>query len=143
MSARRYAMIEMVHEHIIAELRQNARTDTVFVLTAILLNLVMLATNATIAATSKQSAIGTIIMIVLIVLVIVINLISVIGLLKGKVARHKLLEGLVRMYKDNGVDTYYDQSLLMSYDVRYTLFVIAVLSLGTIAILIPILTRVF
>jgi len=36
-------MIQRVHEHIIEELRTNTRTDTIFVLTAILLNLVTLA----------------------------------------------------------------------------------------------------
>jgi hypothetical protein len=136
-------MIEKVHEHIIGELRQNARTDTVFVLTAILLNLVMLATNATLAATSKQSAVATAIMVILIVLVIVINVISIIGLIKGKIARHRLLDGLIRMYKDKGVDNYYDASLLGSYDTRYTLFIIAIISLGSISVLIPILARVF
>ena len=30
-------MIERVHEHIITELQQNTRTDTIFILTAILL----------------------------------------------------------------------------------------------------------
>jgi hypothetical protein len=136
-------MIEKVHEHIIGELRQNARTDTVFVLTAILLNLVMLATNATLAATSKQSTIATVIMAILIVLVLVINVISIIGLTKGKVARHRLLDGLIRMYKDKNVDSYYDASLLGAYDTRYTLFIIVIIALGSISVLIPILTRIF
>jgi len=33
-------MIERVHEHIITELQQNTRTDTIFIIMAILLNLV-------------------------------------------------------------------------------------------------------
>ncbi|MBA7606344.1 hypothetical protein ES703_13492 [subsurface metagenome] len=36
-------MIERVHEHVIAELQQNTRTDTIFIVTAILLNLIILA----------------------------------------------------------------------------------------------------
>jgi hypothetical protein len=136
-------MIEKVHEHIVGELQQNARTDTVFVLTAILLNLIMLATNVTLAAASKQSAIATAIMAILIILVVVINAISIAGLIKGKIARHRLLGGLIRMYKDQGVDSYYDASLLSAYDTRYTLFIIAIVSLGIISVLIPILTRVF
>ena len=39
-------MIERVHEHLTGELRQNARTDTIFVLTAIALSLVVLAVNS-------------------------------------------------------------------------------------------------
>ena len=39
-------MIERVHEHLITELQQNTRTDTIFILTAILLNLVTLGINS-------------------------------------------------------------------------------------------------
>jgi O-antigen/teichoic acid export membrane protein len=42
-------MIERVHEHLTGELKQNARTDTVFVLAAILLNLVLLGINSSVA----------------------------------------------------------------------------------------------
>ena len=38
-------MLEQVHEHIIGELRQSARTDTVFVVTAIAFNLIVLGIN--------------------------------------------------------------------------------------------------
>ena len=43
-------MIERVHEHIMDELRTNTRTDTIFVLTAIALNLLTLGVNSAIAA---------------------------------------------------------------------------------------------
>ena len=136
-------MVERVHEHIVGELRQNSRTDTVFVLTAILLNLVMLAANATIAASSKQSAIATVVMAVLMVLVVVINIVAVVGLLKGKSMRHKLLDGVVLMYRDHNVDKYYDASLLKGYDTRYTLLILAIGSIGVISIVVPIITRIF
>ena len=53
-------MIERVHEHIIGELGTNARTDTIFVITAIILNLVTLGINSGLASsggdtTSKPS----------------------------------------------------------------------------------------
>lgn len=43
-------MIERVHEHIITELQQNTRTDTIFILTAILLNLIALGVNSGVAS---------------------------------------------------------------------------------------------
>ncbi len=43
-------MIERVHEHLLGELRQNTRTDTVFVLTAILLNLMVLGVNSAVGS---------------------------------------------------------------------------------------------
>lgn len=42
-------IIEQVHNHIISELQQNARTDKVFILTAIFLNLISLGINSAIA----------------------------------------------------------------------------------------------
>ncbi|MBI3040693.1 MAG: hypothetical protein HYY80_03455, partial [Chloroflexi bacterium] len=43
-------MIERVHEHIVFELGTNARTDIIFVLAAIILNLVSLGVNSGVAA---------------------------------------------------------------------------------------------
>jgi hypothetical protein len=34
-------MLKQVHEHIVSELQQNARTDTLFVVTAIAFNLIV------------------------------------------------------------------------------------------------------
>ena len=49
-------MIERVHEHIIDELRTNTRTDTIFVLTAIALNLLTLGINSGVAAAAGRHA---------------------------------------------------------------------------------------
>ena len=68
---------------------------------------------------------------------IVINFIVVIGLLKGKQTRIKLINGLLKMYKDQGVEGYYDASLLTNYATRYNLFLLAVVFTGLIAIVIP------
>ncbi len=49
-------MIERVHEHIITELQQNTRTDTIFILAAILLNLLSLGINSAVAQGSNKDA---------------------------------------------------------------------------------------
>jgi len=120
-------MIERVHEHIIAELQQNTRTDTIFILTAIILNLLALGVNAT----------TWIIFFTFLCLVIVINFVVVIGLLRGKETRIKLINGLLKMYKDQGVEGYYDASLLSNYSIRYNLFLLVVIFTGIIAIVVP------
>ena len=130
-------MIERVHEHIITELQQNTRTDTIFIITAILLNLVILATNSIMAAGEEQSATTTIVMVLFVCLLIVVNVVVIFGLLKGKQARLKLINGLLKMYKDQGVEGYYDASLLSSYNTRYNLFILAVVFLGMVAIVVP------
>ncbi len=131
-------MIERVHQHIISELQQNARTDTIFILTAILLNLVTLGINSGIAAGSNPTAATWTVFFTFIALLIVVNLVVIVGLSKGKQTRVKLLNGLLKMYADQGVEGYYDASLLSNYNTRYNLFTLAVVFTGLIAIVVPI-----
>ncbi|MFC1980804.1 hypothetical protein ACFLVN_00970 [Chloroflexota bacterium] len=130
-------MIERVHEHIIAELQQNARTDTVFILAAILLNLLTLGVNSGVASGRNNDATMWIVFFTFISLVIVVNFVAEIGLIKGRQTRMKLLDGLLKMYKDQKVDGYYDASLLSNYNTRYNLFLLTVLFTGLIALIVP------
>jgi len=130
-------MIERVHEHIIAELQQNTRTDTIFILTAILLNLLALGVNSAVSTGSDKDTTTWVVFFTFICLVIVVNFVVVIGLLKGKQTRVKLINGLLKMYKDQGVEGYYDASLLGSYSTRYNLFLLTVVFTGIIAIVVP------
>jgi len=130
-------MIQRVHEHIITELQQNTRTDTIFILTAILLNLLTLGINSAVASGSNKDTTTWIVFFTFVCLVIVVNFVVIIGLLKGKQTRLKLINGLLKMYKDQGVEGYYDVSLLSNYSTRYNLFLVAVVFTGLIAIVVP------
>ena len=130
-------MIERVHEHIITELQQNTRTDTIFILTAILLNLLALGINSAVASNSDRDATTWIVFFTFVALVIVINFVVEIGLIKGKQTRIKLINGLLKMYKDQGVEGYYDASLLSNYTTRYNLFMLVVIFTGVISIIVP------
>ena len=130
-------MIKRVHEHIIAELQQNTRTDTIFILTAILLNLLALGINSAVASNSDRDATTWIVFFTFVSLVIVINFVVEIGLIKGKQTRIKLINGLLKMYKDQGVEGYYDASLLSNYTTRYNLFMLVVIFTGLISIIVP------
>ena len=132
-------MIERVHQHIIEELQQNTRTDTIFIITSIFLNLLTLAVNSSVG--QGKSANRTTIMLIFVSLTIVVNLVVIIGILKGKQTRSKLLSGLIKMYKDQGVDGYYDSSLLVNYSTRYNLFILVVAFLGLIAIIVPFVAK--
>ena len=134
-------MIERVHEHIISELNTNARTDTIFVLTAIILNLVALGVNSGMASGRNNNSTATIVMFTFVVLILVVNFVAEIGLIRGRQMRRKLLDGLLKMYKDQGVEGYYDASLIGDYKTRYNLFMLAVLVTGIIAIVIPFIIR--
>ena len=69
---------------------------------------------------------------------IVINFVVVNGLLKGKQMRTKLITGLLKMYKDNNVEGYYDPTLLTNYATRYNLFLLAVSFTGIVALIVPV-----
>jgi len=131
-------MIEKVHTHIIAELEQNTKTDTIFILASILLNLIALAINSGVASSSDKCGPQWINFFTFMVLVIVVNLVAEVGIIKGKQTRQKLADGLIKMYKDQGVDGYYDSSLINNYQTRYNLFMLVVLITGIIAIIVPV-----
>ncbi len=134
-------MIEHVHKHIIAELHQNTRTDIIFIITAIFLNLIALGINSAMAGNSRDEVDLFVVMFIVVALLIVVNTIVIIGLLKGKQTRGKLIGGLVKMYEDQKVSGYYDKSLLVNYNTRYNLFILTVVFIGAIAIAIPFIVR--
>lgn len=134
-------MIEHVHRHITSELQQNTRTDTIFILTAILLNLITLAINSGMVEKSRTDNSMLIVMFLFVVLIVLVNIVVIFGLIKGKQTRMKLVSGLLKMYKDKEVDKYYDESLLGNYSVRYNLFIMVVTFTGLIAIVVPFVLR--
>ena len=137
-------MIKKVHQHIMNELQQSSRTDTIFVVTAVLFNLIVLAINSSVAgsaASEKASSSDDFVLIAFIFMAIIVNSISIVALNAGKNARNKLLQGLLSMYRDNEVDKYYDFSLLADYGKRYFLFTAVVLCLGIISVIVPLVIR--
>jgi hypothetical protein len=134
-------MLEHVHKHIISELQQSAKTDIIFILSSIALNLITLGINSGMVEKSRTDETLFMVMFIFVGLVILINIVAILGLLKGKQTRAKLLNGLITMYKDQQVDKYYDESLLSSYSVRYNLFIMVVVCTGVIAIIVPFVMR--
>ena len=134
-------MIDRVHQHIVSELQQGARTDTIFVVIAVLLNLVMLGISSGIAQESDENGTTAAVLGLFMALTVVVNIVAVLGLLKGKETRAKLLGGLLKLYADQHVDGYYDPALLQHYGTRYHLFILAVVCMGAVAIVVPLLLR--
>ena len=145
-------MLGQVHDHIVRELGESSRTDTIFVLTAIVFNLIVLAVNSGIstAAIAEESAaardpISTatydVMLAVFIIMTIVLNIVAVAALVLGRRNRRTLLNGLVAMYRDNDVDRYYDPSLMSNYGVRYLLFGGVIATLALTAVVVPLIIR--
>ena len=138
-------MLTQVHEHIVSELQQNARTDTIFVVTAIAFNLIVLAVNSAVAseaADTSANASQDLILGVFIIMSLLVNSIAVSALNFGRLTRGKLINGLLAMYRDNEVIQYYDASLVTSYSKRYLLFIGVVLCLAATGIVVPLIIRI-
>lgn len=140
-------MLQQVHEHIVGELDRGSRTDTIFVVTAIVFNLIVLAINSGVAASAASGDIGglstapDLILIVFVLMTLLVNLIATVALNVGARTRGRLLEGLVAMYRDNAVDKYYHPSMLTDSGIRYRLFTAVILLLASTAIAVPLIIR--
>ena len=85
-------MLDKVHEHIINELQQSSRTDTIFVLTAVVFNLIALAVNSGMAENANAQdykPTRDFILIIFILLTLVVNFISIKALMTGKKINNK------------------------------------------------------
>lgn len=77
-------MLEQLHKHITAELNQNARTDIIFLLAAIVLNLILLAVSSGSIEQSRTKNTFLVVLFIFVVLVILINIVAILDILKGK-----------------------------------------------------------
>src|SRR5688500_13693169 len=98
-------MLEKLHDHLIAELQQTARTDTVFVVSAVLFDLVALAINAAMA--SGKGVAGTLVFVVFLLITLCVNLCALVALTVGGDTRQRLLGGLAQLYQDQNIGKYY------------------------------------
>ncbi len=140
-------MLERLHEHIVDELGHSSRTDTIFIVVAVLFNLIALGINSAAAGTasnnSGSSQLATdAVLAVFILMTILVNTIALGGLYVGRQTRSKLLTGLMAIYADNHVDQYYDRSLISGYGTRYLLFGAVILVLAVTSIIVPLIIRV-
>ena len=137
-------MLDKIHDHIVKELGQSSRTDTIFVVTAILFNLVVLGVSSGISASAAEegaSVTSDLVLAVFILMTVLVNLIAMVALHLGRRTRRMLLDGLIGMYRDNHVEKYYDHALVSNYGTRYLLFGAVILTLGVTAIAVPLIVR--
>jgi hypothetical protein len=137
-------MLKEIHGHIVNELQQNSKTDTVFVVAAVLFNLVVLGINWSVAneaSRGNNTGQNDFILGLLIFGTVLINIFATRALVAGRSSREKLLLGLKQMYEDNDVAKYYDDDLLGTYQARYTLFTLVLVVLAAIAVAVPLIAR--
>ncbi len=137
-------MLDKIHDHIVSELGHSSRTDTIFVVTAIIFNLIVLGVNSGVSAAAVESDdtfVADLVLVVFILMTLLINVISVVALNLGRRTRKLLLDGLLGMYRDHDAEKYYNPLLISNYGVRYMLFGGVIFSLALTAIIVPLILR--
>jgi hypothetical protein len=149
-------MKERIHEQISQELKQATRLDMKIVITDIVVTLIlffmaMAFAESTVGSITSSltggltgfktaaslSAMPIVVMFVIIFVIAVINFFAVRTILHNRAQRARLNEGLMKLYKDEGVDQYYDGSIFKSYETRYRLFAVILGSLGIMSVIVP------
>jgi hypothetical protein len=144
-------MKERIQEQINHELKQAGRTDRLIIVIDIVITLIMFIIALTFAynsvgfnigvlggsVTKSLSAYSTLIMFVSLAAIVVINGYSVCALLKNKAQRSKLTDGLMKLYKEEGADQYYDGSTFKGYETRYNVLAVILTTLGAVTVILP------
>ncbi|MDA1191929.1 MAG: hypothetical protein O3A46_09640 [Candidatus Poribacteria bacterium] len=130
-------MLDRLHQHLLMELGQNTRSNAVFVLVSILMNLMTTAFNATLAADDR--VVTKAMLIVTMAVVVIVNITAIMGLQNGKEAKARLLNGLIRLYEQEQVAQFYDRELCDLYRVRYQLMMLSVIATGIVSFAIPLI----
>ena len=137
-------ILEQIHDHNVSELGHCSRTDTIFVVTAVVFSLVVLGINAIISGTAAEESAAPafdLVLFAFIAMTLLLNTISVAALVLGRRTRRMLLNGLLNMYHDNEVHKYYDSALLSNHGARYLLFCGVIVTLALTAIVVPLIIR--
>lgn len=137
-------MIEKLHDHMVNELQQSSRTDTIVLIVALIFNLIIIGTNSNTAQQTISeygNAYSGLLLVVFMVLSVVVNAIALVTLNNGRQTHDKLVKGLLAIYKDSQIDQYYDASLLEGYNKRYGLYQLVLIVLAITSLVIPMIIR--
>jgi hypothetical protein len=154
-------MKEAILEQMSKELKLATRIDLVTVIVAVAVTLTLFPVAAIFAASSVGSIAGslsggitgglagmvtktfnttpTIIMFVCLLAILAIDWCAARMLMSNKKQRAKVNEAMTKLYKDEGMDQYYDGSIFKSYETRYNLFVVIVAAVGALSIIVPLI----
>jgi cytochrome b subunit of formate dehydrogenase len=146
-------MKERIHEQISNELRQASRTDTTISVIAIVITFVMFGLALGFAFNTTRYNYGinysssnpsmnvvtyaTIIMFVSLVAIVLINWFSILALSANKTRKTKLTENLMKLYQEEGLNQYYDDTISKGYEARRNLFTAILVTIAASGVIIP------
>ena len=140
----RAVMLPLVHAHMEKALHQQSKTDATMIVTAIVFDLIMLAVNSMVAGSAGQRARdhpngpNDFYFYVFVLITLILNAITFSALNTSRESRNLLVDGLMRMYKDENVSMYFDARVMANYQKRYVHFEAVIFCLLVMSIVVPV-----
>ena len=132
-------MLPQLHQHVLSELDRSVRADTVFVFGAVVLDVVSIAVNSSLA--NSKGAAAEIVFWLFMCSIVAVTVIAAAALrngTKGCLAYH---EALLSMYENEGVSAYFPKAGIRTGVMRYRLYFGLVCLLGFMAITVPLVVK--
>ena len=132
-------MLPQIHQHILSELDRSVRADTVFVFGAVVLDIVSIAANSSLAD-SRGTAAGIVFWLFMgaVVAVTIIAAAALRNVTNGCLAYH---DAMLSMYEKQGVAEYFPNAGIRTGITRYRLYFGLVCLLGFVAIAVPLVVK--
>ena len=129
-------MLEQIHNHLLSELDRTSKGDTVFVVCAVLFDLMVLGVNSAVASGRPTSFI---IFVIFMAGAVIVTVAALIALVNGRTTHTLYHSALMRLYEEHNVAQYYPEAAVGKGRLRVTLYIIVVLAAGFLATTIPLL----
>ncbi|MBI2979659.1 MAG: hypothetical protein HYY41_02375 [Chloroflexi bacterium] len=135
-------MKEVMLDQMNADLEQSVQTDKTVIMIGMVLNVILLIANTSVAAGAHGPKAGLAIKLTFFVLtafLIILNVSVGYALLMGKKRRVKITERLEKFWEDEGLGKYQDTSISSGFATRGNLFTIILVALGAVALLVSLI----
>ncbi|WP_300427358.1 hypothetical protein [uncultured Thalassolituus sp.] len=132
-------MLEQVHSHLVKEMEQAARGDTIFLASAVIFNLVVLGVNSAVAA--GKSSLSILVFAIFVVGSIVMTISAIVALRNGAKACSIYRQALLHLYEENNVAKYWPHELELRSNLRFKLYFLIISLTGFMAVLVPVLVE--
>ncbi len=133
-------MIEKVHDYLVYELDRSSKSDTVFVISAVLFNILVMFINWAQASSIAAGRGSIAIFGIFLVGVLFVSGAALIALVNSKRICIRCHEALEKIYENEGVSDYFPKNMAILGNKRFVLSFIVVAGTGLIATLVPVIS---
>jgi uncharacterized membrane protein len=139
-------MKEKIHEQISSELKQASYNDATMTIIAVIVTLAFLGLALGFAFSTTQYGMygdgsikvhTTVIMFISLITAIIVNCFSIIALFNNNKRKIQLTESLLKLYQEEGLQQYYDNTGLKVYKARRNIFTTILATIGAAGTIIP------